>query len=102
MVTSYPADLWGQMSPTTVKFGDPRNNLSREIAPKAVRGDILDGFFRDNFLPEIVSDVMFDVAVDYVCVDVHATFGEPELNSGRIILLFGQPDKFYASVLSSI
>ena len=30
----------------------------------------------------------------------HLTFGESALNSGRIILLFGRPDPFYASLLS--
>ena len=42
------------------------------------------------------------VAVDYVGMDVRVTFGESALNSGRIILLFGRPDPFYASLLSSI
>ena len=42
------------------------------------------------------------MAVDYVGMDERATFGESGLNTGRIILLFGRPDPFYASLLCSI
>ena len=49
------------------------------------------------------ADVISGVALDYVGMDARATFGESGLNSGRIILLFGQPDPFYAPFfLSSI
>ena len=51
---------------------------------------------------EVAGDVISGVAVDHVSMDVRATFGESGLNSGRIILLFGWPDPFYASLLSSI
>ena len=38
---------------------------SREILPEAVRGGIFDScFFRDNFRPEVVSDVIARVVVD--------------------------------------
>ena len=42
------------------------------------------------------------VAVYYVGMDVRATLGESALNSGRIVLLFGRPDPFYALLLSTI
>ena len=42
------------------------------------------------------------MAVDYVGMDVRATFGESGLNSGRITWLFDRPDPFYASLLSII
>ena len=35
IVMSYLADFWGYLSPTNVKFGDPRLNLSQEIPPEA-------------------------------------------------------------------
>ena len=41
-----------------MKFRDPRLNRSREILPEAVGGDIFDVFFRDNFRPEVVRDVI--------------------------------------------
>ena len=46
-MTSYPADLGPDVSDSRVKMGDPdpHNNLSREIAPEAFRGGILDGHF---------------------------------------------------------
>ena len=34
------------VSDNRVKFGDSRDNLSREIAPEAVRVSIFDGFFK--------------------------------------------------------
>ena len=43
---SYPTDIWGpNVSDKHVKFGGPRTNCSREIAPVAVRGGTFDGFF---------------------------------------------------------
>ena len=49
------------------------------------------------------ADVISGVALDYVGMDARATLDESGLNSGRIILLFGQPDPFYAPFfLSSI
>ena len=49
-----------------------------------------------------IGDVISDVAVDWVGMDVPATFGDSGLNSGRIILLFGRPDPLYALLLCSI
>ena len=47
-----------------------------QIRPKAVEGDIFDVFFRGDFQPEIISDVMSGAAVDYVDLGVRAKFGE--------------------------
>ena len=47
---------------------------------------------------EVAGDVISGVAVEYVVMDVRATFGESALNSGRIIWLFGRPDPFYSSL----
>ena len=35
-----------------------------KIRPKAVVGDILKCFFRDNFIAEVASDVIFGVAIE--------------------------------------
>ena len=40
---------------------------------------------------EVAVDVISGVAVDEVCMDVRATFGEFGLNSGQIILLSSRP-----------
>ena len=56
----------------------------------------------DKCHSEVAGDVISGVAVEYVGMDVSATFSESGLNSGRIILLFGRPDPFCASLLSSI
>ena len=50
----------------------------------------------------MAGDVISGLAVEYIGMDVRVTFGESVFNSGRIILLFGQPDPFYASLLSCI
>ena len=36
----------------------------------------------DKCLSEVVGDIIFGVAADYVGMDVRATFGESALNSG--------------------
>ena len=53
-------------------------------------------------LVEVAGDVIYGVAVDYVGMDVRATFGESGLDSGRIILLFGRPNPLYTSLVSRI
>ena len=62
-----------------VKYGDPRSNFSREIAPEAVRDGIFDGFCRDNFWPEVVSDVISGMVNQDVGMDVCANFGDSRL-----------------------
>ena len=59
-----------------VKCPDPCLKSSRKIPPVAVGGGIFDSFFCNNFRPEVDSDVIFGVSVDYVHVDVHVKFGE--------------------------
>ena len=49
----------------------------------------------DKCRPEVVSDVISYAAVDYVSMDVLATFSESRLNSGRIFRFFGQQNPFY-------
>ena len=39
---------------------------------------------------------MSSMALDYVSADVHASFGDYRLNTGRIIRLFVWPDAFCA------
>ena len=57
-----------------------------KIRPKAVGIDILGHFQNfDKCQSEVAGDVISGVAVDYVGMDVRSTFGESELNSGRII-----------------
>ena len=55
----------------SVKYcDDPRLNHSREILPKAVGSGNFDSFFRDDFRPEVASNVISDVTVGvgrYVC-----------------------------------
>ena len=41
-----------------VKFGDPRLKRFQEIPLETVQRGTFDGFFRDNFRPEVVSDVI--------------------------------------------
>ena len=41
-----------------VQFRDPRIKRSRELPSEPVGSDILDGFFHDNFRPEVASDVL--------------------------------------------
>ena len=73
------------------------------IRPKFVGSGIFGRFPNyDKCLSEVADDVISGVAVDYVGMDVRAIFGESWLYSGRIIWLFGQPDPFYASLLSTI
>ena len=70
-----------------------------KIRLKAVGSGIFGRF--PNFAKrrsEVAGDVISGVAVDYVGMDVRATFGESGLNSGRIILLFGRPHPFHASL----
>ena len=56
--------------------------------------DCFDSFNCSNFRLEVVSDVISGLALDYVGMDVRATFGESWLNGGRIILHFGRPEPF--------
>ena len=46
-----------------VKFRVSCLNRRREILQKALEGGIFDSFFRANFRPEVVSDVISGVAV---------------------------------------
>ena len=50
--------------PDGLKFHDPRLNRSRNIRLKGVVTGIFDSFFRDNFRPEVASDVKSGVVVD--------------------------------------
>ena len=59
-------------------------------------------FFRRIFRPKADSDVISGVGVEYIGMNVRATYGESGLNTGRIILLYGRPHPFYASLLCSI
>ena len=57
-----------------------------EIRPKSVASGIFGRVANcDKCRSEVAGDVLSSVAVDYVTMDVHATFGESALNSGRII-----------------
>ena len=57
-----------------------------KIRPKAVGSGIFGRFPNfDNCPSEVAGDIISSVAVDYVSVDVRATFGEYRLNIGRII-----------------
>ena len=57
-----------------------------KIRPKAVGSGIFGRFPNFDKCPsEVAGDVISGVAVDYVGVDVRATFGDSGLNSVRII-----------------
>ena len=57
-----------------------------KIRPKAVGSGIFGRFPNfDKFRPEVAGEVVSGVAIEYVVMDVRATFGESGLNSGRII-----------------
>ena len=61
-----------------------------KIRHKVVGCGIFDHFANfDKCWLEVAGDVISAVSVDYVGIDVRATFGESELNSGRITWLFG-------------
>ena len=63
----------------SVQFRDPRLKCSQEIQPEAVESDIFDGFFHDNFPPEVDSDVLSGVDEELVGMDVHIKFGQAVL-----------------------
>ena len=57
-----------------------------KIRPKVVGGGIFCRFSNfDNWRSEVAGDVISGVTVDSVGMDIRATFGESDLNSGRII-----------------
>ena len=66
-----------------------------KIRPQAV----VSGIFGRS---EGAGDVISRLVVHYVGMDVRATFGESGLNIGRMVLLFGRLNPFYASLLSRI
>ena len=71
-----------------VKFHDPRLNRSQEIEHVPVGGDILDRFFNfDNCQPEVASDLISCMAVQYVGVDVCVKFGDSRSNRSQDIRL---------------
>ena len=59
-----------------VKFGRPRLNHSREISPEAFGSGVFESFFLCNFRPEVASDVISGVAIDYVGLDAQVEFGD--------------------------
>ena len=62
----------------SVKFSDPRTNHSREISPEAVGG--IWTVFHYNLRPEVDSYDIFNVAVDYVSMDVRVKFDDSRSN----------------------
>ena len=68
-----------------VKFCDPCRNHSREIPPEAVGGGIFDGCFRDNFRPEVASDVISGANVEQFSCEVRAKLCESMSNRSRDI-----------------
>ena len=54
----------------------------------------------DKCRPEVASDVISGVAVDWVSLDVSAKFGDSTLNSGRIIRLLGCQEPLHALLCS--
>ena len=66
-----------------------------KIPPTADRSGIFGRFPNfDTCRSEVAGDVISGVAVDYVGLDVRATFGESGFNSSRNILLFDGPASF--------
>ena len=58
-----------------VKFCS-RLNHSRQIRTKAIGGGIYEFFCRNNFRPEVVSDCISGVAIEWVGMDVCIKFGD--------------------------
>ena len=58
---------------------DTRVNRFGEIPPKAVGGGI-SSVFRHNFRPDVDSDVISGVSVEWVRPDVRVKFGESRSN----------------------
>ena len=71
-----------------------------KIRAKGVVGSIFGRFANfDKCRWEVAGDVISGVAVDYIGMNVRATFVE---SGSSVIQLFGRPEPFYASVLCSI
>ena len=68
-----------------VQIRDPSSNRSREIAPEAVEGGIVDRFFPYHFRPEVDNDVISGVTVDNVGLDDRVQFGDSRSNIFRYI-----------------
>ena len=52
---------------------------------RRLRPGIFDSFFRNNFLPEVVSDIISGLAIEYVGLDVPVKFGDSRSNHSRYI-----------------
>ena len=65
------------------KNPDPRLSRCREIPPEAVGGGIFDGFFLDNFRPEVDSQVISGLIVDPTGMKVPVKLGDSRLNRSR-------------------
>ena len=70
-----------------VKFRDPRSNRSRDKFPPKPSEAAVSTVFRDNFRPEIVTDVISGTTVAYTSVDVIVKRGDSGLKRGRFIRL---------------
>ena len=64
------------VSDKLVEFRGPCLNRSWEIPREAIGGGTFDVFFRDNFRPEIVSDVISSVAQEWAGMGVPVKFGD--------------------------
>ena len=103
MFTTKARRVYGTSQPKAHQLVGQAKRIAAKIRPKAAGSDIFGRFPNlDKCRSAVAGDVISGEAVDYVGMDVCATFAESALNSGRIILLFGRPDPFYASILSSI
>ena len=80
------------VSDKPVKFGYLCLNRSRQIPPEAVGSGILK-FFRENFQPEVATDVISSAAVESVSVDVRVKLGDSRSN--------GSPDISGADCVSN-
>ena len=53
-------------------------------------------FFRDNFLPEVVRDIISGVAVEYVGMDNPVKFADAEVTDDRVLDCKGSRSAVYA------
>ena len=67
-----------------VKFRNPRLNVLEKFDPKPPEA-IFRVFFRDDFRPDVFSDVISFLAVDQVGMDVRIKFGDSRSNRSRDI-----------------
>ena len=90
VLTSYIRQVCGAsiVPDKRVKFGGPHTNRSQEISPHPKSSEAtFSTVFRDNFRPDIASDLLAGPDVEQVGLDVCIKFGDSRSNHSRDIRL---------------